>query len=216
MLPREARPDQPGGHHPVSRAAMPVTARPPGPPGGRRVPGYDPGRPHRGGPAGLPGHTAAGRRANVAAATAAGDRSGRPGPPAAGRGPARPVVLRQVWAYPARGDDRHRGPARRRRPDTLSRCARGAARRLERGEAERLGMGPAVVLGQNLADLAWLVGDGAIADLAAGDRQMGDGHREAGGTCLVHHFYDARSPGMPWPCARGTVSGHCVMGTFAA
>jgi hypothetical protein len=40
-------------------------------------------------------------------------------------------------------------------------------------------MGSTVVLGQHLADLAWRVGDGAVADLAARDRQLGDSHRKA-------------------------------------
>ncbi len=42
-------------------------------------------------------------------------------------------------------------------------------------------MGPAVVLGQDLGEGAWPVRDGAVADLAAGDRKLGDGHREAAG-----------------------------------
>jgi hypothetical protein len=42
-------------------------------------------------------------------------------------------------------------------------------------------MGPAVVLGQHLADVTGPVCDGAVADLAAGDREMGDGHGEAAG-----------------------------------
>lgn len=55
-------------------------------------------------------------------------------------------------------------------------------------DAERFGMGPAVMLGQDLADVARPVGEGAVADLAAGDRQMGDGHREAAGTWRAHHL----------------------------
>ena len=43
-------------------------------------------------------------------------------------------------------------------------------------------MGPAVMLGQDIADVAGPVSEGTVADLAAGDRQMGDGHREATGT----------------------------------
>jgi len=43
------------------------------------------------------------------------------------------------------------------------------------GNAESFGMGPEVMLGQDLADVAGLVGEGAVADLAAGDRQMGNG-----------------------------------------
>ncbi len=42
-------------------------------------------------------------------------------------------------------------------------------------------MGPAVVPGQDLGEVAGAVRDGTVADLAAGDRQMGDGHGEAAG-----------------------------------
>ena len=52
---------------------------------------------------------------------------------------------------------------------------------LPRCELERFGMGPAVVLGQDLGEGAGPVGDGALADLAAGDGQLGNGHREAAG-----------------------------------
>ena len=48
-------------------------------------------------------------------------------------------------------------------------------------QAERFGMGPAVVLGQDLTEVAGPVGDGAVTDLAAGDRKTGNGHREAAG-----------------------------------
>jgi len=43
-------------------------------------------------------------------------------------------------------------------------------------------MCPAVVLGQHLAGLAGPVGDCAVADLAAHDRKMRNGDREAAGT----------------------------------
>ena len=39
-------------------------------------------------------------------------------------------------------------------------------------------MGPAVVLGQRLAEGAGPVGHGLLADLAAGERKLGDGDRE--------------------------------------
>jgi hypothetical protein len=42
-------------------------------------------------------------------------------------------------------------------------------------------MGPAVVLGQGLAEAAGPVRHGAVADLAAGERQLGDGNGEAAG-----------------------------------
>jgi hypothetical protein len=44
---------------------------------------------------------------------------------------------------------------------------------------ERFGMGATVVLGQDLCEVAGPIGDGVVADLAAGDRKMGNGHREA-------------------------------------
>ena len=50
------------------------------------------------------------------------------------------------------------------------------------GTARSFGMGPAVVPGQDRAEVPGTVGDGAVADLAARDRKMGDGHREAAGT----------------------------------
>ena len=46
------------------------------------------------------------------------------------------------------------------------------------GKAERFGMGATVVLGQRLAEGAGPVGHGALADLAAGDRKLGDTDRE--------------------------------------
>ncbi len=51
------------------------------------------------------------------------------------------------------------------------RCGVSAAR-LPGREAECFGVGAAVVLGQGLAEGAGAVGDGAAADLAAGDRQV--------------------------------------------
>ncbi len=59
-------------------------------------------------------------------------------------------------------------------------------RRLLGREAERFGMGPAVVLGQDLTEAAGPVRDGAVADVATGDRQLGNGHREAVGRRLAH------------------------------
>lgn len=43
------------------------------------------------------------------------------------------------------------------------------------------GMGPAVVVGQDLTEAAGPVRNGAVANLAAGDRQLGDGHRKTAG-----------------------------------
>ena len=48
-------------------------------------------------------------------------------------------------------------------------------------DAERFGMGPAVMLGQHLGEATGPVRHGAVADLATGDRQVGNGHREAAG-----------------------------------
>ena len=66
--------------------------------------------------------------------------------------------------------------------------AEGLLGRLPGTEAERFGMGPAVVLGQDLAEVPGPVGDGAVADLAARDRKMGDGHKGSGGIldCSSH------------------------------
>jgi hypothetical protein len=60
-----------------------------------------------------------------------------------------------------------------------SEVMRLAARPLAGVKAECLGMGPPVVLGQRLAEGAGSVGHGPLADLAAGDRKLGDGDREA-------------------------------------
>jgi hypothetical protein len=40
-------------------------------------------------------------------------------------------------------------------------------------------MGPAVVAGQDLSEVTGPVCDGAVADLAAGDGKLSNGHREA-------------------------------------
>ena len=63
---------------------------------------------------------------------------------------------------------------------------RGLRGRLSGCEVECFGMGAAVVPGQDLGEGAGQVRDGALADLAAGDRQMGDGHGEAAGRRLAH------------------------------
>jgi len=63
----------------------------------------------------------------------------------------------------------------------------GSLRRLLGRYAERFGMGPAVVPGQDLTEAAGSVRDGAVADLATGDRQLGNSHREAtAGRRLAH------------------------------
>jgi hypothetical protein len=60
--------------------------------------------------------------------------------------------------------------------------AEGLRGQLPGREAERFGMGRTVVLGQDLAEATGPVRDGAAADLAARDRKLGDGYREAAGT----------------------------------
>ena len=52
--------------------------------------------------------------------------------------------------------------------------------------AENFGMLAAVVLGQDGTCLAGPAGDGALADLAADDREMGDGDGETAGTGAAH------------------------------
>ncbi len=97
---------------------------------------------------------------------------------------------------------------RRGRPE-LGRCQplhdgwRGPGGRLRGRDGEHFGVGLAVVLGQDLAEIAGPVRDGAVADLAACDRQMGNGHREAAGagTWSVHHFHDASPAGVILSCA---------------
>src|ERR1039457_574240 len=66
-------------------------------------------------------------------------------------------------------------------------------------------MGPAVVLGQDLSEVAGPVRDGAMADLAAGDRKLGNGHREAAGKGLAHLplWCQARRSDLA-PCSRRT------------
>jgi hypothetical protein len=56
------------------------------------------------------------------------------------------------------------------------------------GKAGSFGVGLAVVPGQGIAGFPGPVGDGGVAYLAAGDPKMGDGHGEAPGTRLAHHF----------------------------
>ena len=58
---------------------------------------------------------------------------------------------------------------------------RGLRDRLPGCEFEYFGMGPAVVLGQDLGEGSGPVGDGAVADLAAGYWKLANGHREATG-----------------------------------
>jgi len=64
-------------------------------------------------------------------------------------------------------------------------------------------MGPAVVLGQDLAEASGAVRDSAATDLAAGNRKLGNGHRETAGTRLAHHLYDARPERPTWRAPRG-------------
>jgi hypothetical protein len=75
----------------------------------------------------------------------------------------------------------------------------GSLRRLLGREAERFGMGPAVVLGQDLTEAAGPVRDGAVADLAMGDRQLGNGHREGREGDLLICLHDASPAGAIMP-----------------
>ena len=70
---------------------------------------------------------------------------------------------------------------------------------LLRRDAEHFGMGPAVVLGQDLTEAARPVRHGAVADLATGDRQLGNGHREAAEGDLLICLYDASPAGVILP-----------------
>jgi hypothetical protein len=67
-------------------------------------------------------------------------------------------------------------------PTTVPAGNAGSLWRLLGRYAERFGMGPAVVLGQGLTEAARPVRHGALADLATGDRQLANGHREAAGS----------------------------------
>ena len=68
--------------------------------------------------------------------------------------------------------------------ESLTGCGsvvQGFRNRLPGSEAERLRMGSPVMLGQDLTEVAGPVRDSAVTDVAAGDRQLGNGHREAAG-----------------------------------
>jgi hypothetical protein len=73
----------------------------------------------------------------------------------------------------------------------LHECIGGSPGSLRGRDAERFGVSPAVVLGQHLTEVAGPVGDGAVADLTARDRELGNGHGKAAGPCIAHHLYDA-------------------------
>jgi hypothetical protein len=60
-------------------------------------------------------------------------------------------------------------------------------------------MGPALVLGQDLAHAAGPTRDGAVADLATGDRQLGNDYREAAGGDLLICIKDASVAGVIMP-----------------
>ena len=101
----------------------------------------------------------------------------------------------------------------------------GLRERLPGRQAERFRMGPAVVLGQDLAEAAGSVRDCATADLAAGNRKMGYGHRETAGTGLAHHLHDARPERLTLRAPRGSAalldragpeSRRCRAGQFSA
>ena len=73
-------------------------------------------------------------------------------------------------------------------PDTATQGASGAGpfgqpRQAETSSASGCSL---VMLGQDGADLAGPVGDGALANLATHDRELRHGHREAGGGGVFH------------------------------
>ena len=63
-------------------------------------------------------------------------------------------------------------------------------------------MGPAVMLGQDPADVAWPVGEGAVAELAAvtGSWVTVTGKRRERDVLITS--YDASPAGVTWPHAR--------------
>ena len=77
----------------------------------------------------------------------------------------------------------------------------GVRGRLPGGGAGRFGLGPAVVLGQDLAGGARPVRDSLVADLAAGDRKVSNGDREAAGMRRAHRLYPASPAAVALPCA---------------
>jgi hypothetical protein len=89
------------------------------------------------------------------------------------------ATLSDRWRSPARLTQGH--PRQVDAGDGIRRALRAARGGLPGRDAERFGMGPAVVLSQDLAEPAGPVRHGAPADLATGDRQLGDGHGEAVG-----------------------------------
>jgi hypothetical protein len=76
-------------------------------------------------------------------------------------------------------------------PAGTARLVPGIRGQLPGRQAERFRMGPAVVLGQDLAEAAGPVRDGAAANLAARDRKTGNGHRETAGIGLAHRLHVA-------------------------
>ena len=96
-------------------------------------------------------------------------------------GPSRGVTtLRDRWRSPARLMQGRPGAIDA--GDGTRGVMRAACGGLLGRDAERFGMGPAVVLGQGLTEAARPVRHGALADLATGDRQLANGHREAAGS----------------------------------
>ena len=146
---------------------------------GRR-PGAHPGRgPRRPGPARGP------PRPRRAAVTRPGRRAPRPRP----RPGLRPAVHpqrsgpRSVTAGVLRpGSAAKFVPGGQAGSGICGTALRASAAGDREGEAGRSGMGPAGVPGHDLAEVAGPAGDGAVADLAARDRKMGNGHGEAAGT----------------------------------
>jgi hypothetical protein len=113
-------------------------------------------------------------------------------------GPSRGVAtLRDRWRSPARLAQRRPG-AIDAGDGTRGQCGQPAEGYWE-GAPSASGMGPAVVLGQDLTEATGPVRHGALADLATGDRQLGNGHREAAGRDLLICLNDASPAGVILP-----------------
>jgi hypothetical protein len=148
----------------------------------------------RAGPAARPRRGQGPHYPNLAAVLAA--PAGRTAAPTSSDLPSNGSSISPAWAYisqarhehihachpdPAQQPPRTPGAEPTDMGDKPQGSTEGCRDRLPGCELERFGMGPAVVLGQHLSEGAGPVRDGAVADLAAGDRKPGDGHREAAG-----------------------------------
>ena len=104
------------------------------------------------------------------------------------RGPAAQADHARRPAFPGRPAAR---PLGRTTPAETARLVPGLRGRLPGRQAERFGRDLVVVPGQDLAEAARPVRDGAAADPAARDRKMGNGHGQTAGTGLADGLHDA-------------------------